>query len=152
TIRRRRPLQTRQVNNQRSKDIGKRAVKLVDSASVSSFSVRLWHGCNILIRERRAILFCMIEKSMLLLSWPRGLVLGVLAALVVLFSSDAVPAQSTCDNVKTLALPNTTITLAQTYPANSEVAPGQGNSVAICRVVAHISPSSDSDILIEMWL
>src|SRR5205814_7645992 len=63
-----------------------------------------------------------------------------------------------CENVKSLALPNTTVTMAQPV-APGAVTPlgGRGadafkNLPAFCRVAATLKPSSDSDIKIEVWL
>ena len=64
---------------------------------------------------------------------------------------------ASCDSLGSLALPDTTITLAQT------VAPGAFKATAgnpeqfkilpaFCRVAATLKPTSDSDIKIEVWL
>jgi len=66
---------------------------------------------------------------------------------------------ATCESLSSLALPDTTITLAQTVPAGQlPLPPGRGgqnpykNLPALCRVAATLKPSSDSDIKIEVWL
>jgi len=67
---------------------------------------------------------------------------------------------ATCESLSSLALPNTTITLAQTVPAGSFVAPARGGGRGqplsdlpeFCRVQATLKPSSDSDIKMELWL
>jgi tannase/feruloyl esterase len=67
---------------------------------------------------------------------------------------------ATCESVATLALPNATITMAQPVAAGAFTVPGaragRGNSMtdlpAFCRVAATLTPSSDSDIKIEVWL
>lgn len=67
---------------------------------------------------------------------------------------------STCESLSSLALPNTTITMAQTVAAGSFVAPGRGNAPgqpltdlpAFCRVMATLKPSIDSDIRMELWM
>lgn len=77
----------------------------------------------------------------------------LLITLSVVEAAYAVP----CDNVKTLALANTTITLAQPIAAGA-FTPAQGtaaafkNLPAFCRVAATLKPASDSDIKIEVWL
>src|SRR5579884_3959616 len=65
---------------------------------------------------------------------------------------------ATCDNLGSLSLPNTTISLAR------EVAPGEfrlpdgasaqlfTNLPAFCRVAATLKPTTDSDIKIEVWM
>lgn len=71
------------------------------------------------------------------------------------------PSQAaTCESLSTLALPNTTITMAQTVSAGSFVAPGRGGAPgqaltdvpAFCRVQATLRPTADSDIRMELWL
>jgi feruloyl esterase len=81
--------------------------------------------------------------------------------LLILFASELRAA--TCESLLTLALPNTTITLAQAVAAGtlsvevSGPAAAQGNAPfkqlpAFCRVAATLKPSSDSDIKIEVWM
>jgi feruloyl esterase len=67
-----------------------------------------------------------------------------------------------CENLASLKLPNTTITLAQTVAAGAfESSTGrQGRGLAalyselpsFCRVTATLAPSTDSDIKVEVWL
>jgi len=70
---------------------------------------------------------------------------------------------STCDSLSKLSLPNVTITSAQSVAAGAftpPAVPGPGRSnaelfkglPAFCRVMATLTPSSDSDIKIEVWL
>jgi feruloyl esterase len=54
-------------------------------------------------------------------------------------------AQTPCERLKSLALPHTTVTAADSMPA-------QAASPAHCRVAATLRPSSDSDIKIEVRL
>src|SRR5262245_53492556 len=85
--------------------------------------------------------------------WSGPLMLGVLLT-VACFSSDTVAATS-CESIKSLVLLDTTITVAESLPAGSNPVPNiinGGTSVPICRVVAHIHPSADSDIEMELWL
>jgi feruloyl esterase len=54
-----------------------------------------------------------------------------------------------------LALPDTTITAAQLIPAGTYTAPdGEvfNNLPAFCRIAATLTPTSDSDINIELWM
>ncbi len=80
----------------------------------------------------------------------------VLAVLSVLGSTPARAA--TCESLASLTLPNTTITKAETVAAGAFVPPtrGRGNPFAalpaFCRVAATLTPSSDSDIKVEVWL
>ncbi|MBV9507787.1 MAG: tannase/feruloyl esterase family alpha/beta hydrolase [Acidobacteriia bacterium] len=64
---------------------------------------------------------------------------------------------ATCEDVKSLSLPDTTITMAQPVAAGQLSIPaGRGASYAdlpaFCRVAATLRPSSDSDIKVEIWL
>src|SRR5207253_6161315 len=68
----------------------------------------------------------------------------------------AVPTRRSSD----LKLPNTTITSANTLAAGAFTSPLPGGSAgsqfstlpAFCRVAATLTPSSDSDIKVEVWL
>jgi feruloyl esterase len=79
-----------------------------------------------------------------------------LVVLMVLVAAQTAHA-ATCDSIKSLSLPNTTISLAETV-APGGFTPAQGNAAAFkslpefCRVAATLKPSSDSDIKIEVWL
>jgi feruloyl esterase len=85
-------------------------------------------------------------------------------AIAVLVCLPAVPASaSSCDGLVSLALKDTTITLAQLVAAGQFVAPGerQGTGRGVnpytdlaefCRVAATLRPTSDSDIKVEVWL
>lgn len=91
-------------------------------------------------------------------------VLLVLAAFLVMgaASQASVAAQKSCEDLKTLSLPNAHITLAQTVAAGTFVAPpsppGGGQRVnfkevpAFCRVAADVTPAADSDIKVEVWM
>jgi feruloyl esterase len=76
--------------------------------------------------------------------------------LAILLAAQATYA-ATCESVKGLALPNTTITQAVPV-APGAFKPAQGNATAFqnlpefCRVAASLKPTSDSDIGIEVWL
>ena len=71
-------------------------------------------------------------------------------------------AQTPCESLKTLSLPNTTVTAAEAVAAGPYRAPGQAEAgaprglglqmPAYCRVAAVIKPAPDSDIRIEVWL
>jgi feruloyl esterase len=83
-----------------------------------------------------------------------------LAAAVVLFAAAPVMG-ATCESLSTLSQPHVAVTLAQTVDAGKFTVPngraGRGanpfvNLPAFCRVAATLTPSSDSDIKIEVWL
>jgi tannase/feruloyl esterase len=72
-------------------------------------------------------------------------------------------AASSCENLASLALPHAAVTAALTVSAGAFVAPGLGGPdaapsqiyrrlPAFCRVAATLTPSSDSDIKMEVWL
>src|SRR5690242_15008366 len=80
-------------------------------------------------------------------------------ALVCAVSASA----ASCDSLSTLALKDTTVTMAKVVPAGQFSEPGErqtggrgGNPYKelpeFCRVAATLKPSSDSDIKIEVWL
>ena len=86
---------------------------------------------------------------------------GVLLAIVLAGAvrGRGVEAASSCEALAALALPNTTVTAAQTVEAGAFRLPNQANPSrafsalpAFCRVAATLAPSSDSDIKIEVWL
>jgi feruloyl esterase len=78
------------------------------------------------------------------------------ALLISLFGIAATPAAAaSCASLTGLALPDTTITAAQSVLTGAFTAPnGQvfDGLPAFCRVAAKLTPTSDSDINIEVWL
>jgi feruloyl esterase len=84
--------------------------------------------------------------------------------LYVVVGIGAAPASAaTCASLASLALPDTKITVAQPMPAGTYIAPdssvliNQNGEVltglpAFCRVAATLTPTSDSDISIEVWM
>jgi feruloyl esterase len=82
---------------------------------------------------------------------------------MVLWAAAAARAEAaTCESLATLALPQATVTAAHAVAAGAFVPPGppvspQGRRVlaaapAFCRVTVTLTPTSDSDIKIEVWL
>jgi Tannase and feruloyl esterase len=72
-------------------------------------------------------------------------------------------ADSSCENLGSLKIPNTIITTAQSVAAGSFVGPPEpfsGRDIAalyktlpaFCRIVAEAKPTADSDIKLEVWL
>jgi len=78
------------------------------------------------------------------------------AAVTCAFSGSARAAS--CESLATLSLANTKITLARIVPPGEFQQEGRGRAGAyktlpeFCRVAATLTPSSDSDIKIEVWL
>src|SRR5205809_6146826 len=83
--------------------------------------------------------------------------------LAVAFVLIAAPAMgATCESLSTFTQPHVQVTLAQTVAAGQFALPnarggGRGANAfaslpAFCRVAATLTPSSDSDIKIEVWL
>jgi feruloyl esterase len=80
------------------------------------------------------------------------------AAVVLLFAAPALGAP--CEGLSTFSQPHVAVTLAQTVAPGAFTAPGRGGRganafaqlPAFCRVAATLTPSSDSDIKIEVWL
>jgi tannase/feruloyl esterase len=93
-----------------------------------------------------------------------GLCAILLAAILPQPAVPVVAAAGMCEQLSSLALPGTTITLAQKVAAGAFVppatgapgAPGAGQAFAtlpaFCRVAAVLRPSSDSNIEMETWL
>src|ERR1700686_2307324 len=84
-------------------------------------------------------------------------------AVLLLFAAVALVAEpgdrASCENLSKLTLPNTAITTAQVVGTGEFVAPaGRGPALsfkdlpAFCRVHATLTPSTDSDIKVEVWL
>ena len=86
------------------------------------------------------------------------LAVGVMLAGFVAYSAGV--SAATCESLATLALPDAKVTMAQPVAAGAFEVPGarggRGNAMAdlpaFCRVAATLTPSSDSDIKIEVWL
>ncbi|HEX6893828.1 MAG TPA: tannase/feruloyl esterase family alpha/beta hydrolase, partial [Bryobacteraceae bacterium] len=69
-----------------------------------------------------------------------------LALLAVCSVSFAPLFAASCESLRSLTLPQTTITIAESVPA------GQNSPAAHCRVAATLQPSRDSEIKIEVWM
>jgi feruloyl esterase len=82
-----------------------------------------------------------------------GMFALVLAALV---PDRPLHASPSCASLSTLALPHTIITMAQAVDAGPFTPPGSDENArvlpAFCRVAARLTPTSDSDIKIEVWM
>jgi len=89
-------------------------------------------------------------------------VIVLLAVAMGLVGSARLDAAS-CESLASLALPQTTVTTAELIAAGTFVTPGTPPPVtglarvftvtpAFCRVAATLTPTSDSDIKIEVWL
>src|ERR1700730_7868142 len=76
--------------------------------------------------------------------------------LTWLFGIGSTPAAAaTCASLAGLALPDTTITAAEPVAAGTYTAPdGEvfANLPAFCRIAATLTPTSDSNIKIEVWM
>jgi feruloyl esterase len=90
-----------------------------------------------------------------------------IASLSLLISAAALAAAptggSTCENLSRLSLPHVTITSAESVAAGAFMPPAAPGPFrmnmalfkglpAFCRVMATLTPSSDSDIKVEVWL
>ena len=85
----------------------------------------------------------------------RAMVLAtaLLASLVAIGAAPATAA--TCASLAGLTLPDTTITAVQPFMGGTFNAPDGGvypNLPAFCRIAANLTPTSDSDINIEVWM
>ena len=62
------------------------------------------------------------------------------------------PVAASCSDLVRLSLPNTTITLAQSYAAGDTVSGATKAPVGLCRVAGTIKPGSQSNIHFEVWI
>src|SRR5262245_24272052 len=86
---------------------------------------------------------------------------GLCAVLLGTFVyGQALKPAASCESLSRLALAGTSITFSEVVPAGGFALPGMSPAAlqqfsrlpAFCRVAATLSPSSDSDIKIEVWL
>jgi len=85
--------------------------------------------------------------------------LALVFVLILVLSLGAIgverTAAATCQSLASLNLSHTTITTAQSIPAGTYIAPDGEvftNMPAFCRVAATLTPTSDSQIGIEVWM
>jgi feruloyl esterase len=84
--------------------------------------------------------------------------------LILAGACNLAPADQPCESLAALALPDTTVTLAEPVAAGSFLPPRPSRTAAgrpgpdfkalpgFCRVAASIKPTADSDIRIEVWI
>jgi hypothetical protein len=94
----------------------------------------------------------------------RLLVLAAIAAFFACsaFAQSATPAANSCEALAKLSLPQAKITSAESVAAGALTMPGMGNPAqaaafvkslpAFCRISVTSTPTSDSEIKIEVWL
>lgn len=97
----------------------------------------------------------------LIVNSPKSFI-GLLAVLVMACLTVSPVLAAPCESLAFLKLPNATITSANTVAAGAFMLPTAGGSAtaasrfstlpAFCRVAATLTPSSDSDIKVEVWL
>jgi Tannase and feruloyl esterase len=84
-------------------------------------------------------------------SFTGALMLSLTLSTCAIFVS--IPASATtCASLASLSLPNTTITLAQSYTAGQTVTGTTTAPVALCRVAGTVKPTSESNIHFEVWI
>jgi len=92
------------------------------------------------------------------MSFLRAALFATTVAFIVSLTTPRVAASPSCESLATLALPDAHITTAETVAAGKFQPPaGRSNNVyaslpEFCRVAATLTPSSDSDIKVEIWL
>ena len=92
-------------------------------------------------------------------------IVGAILSMIVVVSAAGSAAGATCESLKSVSMPQATVTLAQTVAAGAFTPPaaegraggGRGANPfadlpAFCRVAATLTPTSDSDIKLEVWL
>src|SRR5260370_11128992 len=85
---------------------------------------------------------------------------SLVRSVALLITLTATLLAATCDSLATLSLPNTSITRTALVPAGEFTQPNAPppqqqlfkRLPALCRVAATLSPTSDSEIKIEVWL
>ena len=81
----------------------------------------------------------------------RSRVASPLAAVAVMLQ--AAPAAAIgCTDIANIALPNTTITRAQSYAAGETISGSTKAPVGLCRVAGTIKPGSQSNVHFEVWI
>jgi len=75
-----------------------------------------------------------------------------IAWLVLTGGIVAAQTPGSCEKLKSLALPEATVTTAESVAAGGRGGAPYKNLPAFCRVAATLTPSTDSDIKIEVWL
>ena len=80
----------------------------------------------------------------------RRLMQGVLLSSVAFYAGPA--AAATCASLTGLSLPNTTITLAQSYAAGDLVTGTTKAPAGLCRVAGTAKPGAQSNIHFEVWI
>src|SRR5438874_12986441 len=85
---------------------------------------------------------------------PKTIRALALFASASIASATASAASVSCESLATLALPDTTITIAATVPAGTFDPPGATPPIdtAACRIAGSITPTSDSNIQFEVWM
>ena len=79
----------------------------------------------------------------------------MIRAAVLLLAASAAFAGPNCESLTALAIPHTSIAIAELRPPGDFTISGAGparNLPAFCRVAGSIKPSDDSDIRFEVWL
>jgi feruloyl esterase len=74
------------------------------------------------------------------------------ASIALLLVPTAISAAASCENLASLSLPHTTITLTEPVAAGEFRPPAFKKLPAFCRVAATLKPTTDSDIKIEVWM
>ena len=81
----------------------------------------------------------------------RNRVASPLAVAAIAFYT-APAAAINCADLASLSLPNTTITLAQSYAAGATISGTTKAPVGLCRVAGTIKPGSQSNVHFEVWI
>ncbi len=77
---------------------------------------------------------------------------ATLISIILCVRIDPSHAAPTCASIIDLPLPNTTVTLAQSYIANQIVTGVTKAPVGLCRIAGTARPSPDSNIKFEVWI
>jgi feruloyl esterase len=78
-----------------------------------------------------------------------------LVAMSFVFAQQRSPRATSCESLSSLTLPDSTITMATSLTTADKMPGGRGGAavtVPFCRVAATIKPTSESHIIIEVWM
>jgi len=84
--------------------------------------------------------------------WSKSRIAPLSVALAVAAIYGAPAAADSCSNLMNVSLPNTTITLAQSYAKGATVSGSTKAPAGLCRVAGTIKPGSQSNIHFEVWI
>jgi hypothetical protein len=93
-----------------------------------------------------------VAKAFTIYALKLGNVLVFASLTLIVSYTRAAPAASTCEGLISLSLPDTEITVAQSYILGQVVTGITKAPSGLCRIAGTVRPSSDSNIKFEVWI